>query len=244
VSWIGLDDGILDHPKFIRAVRLGGSGVIHLWLGLRVYCAKNLTDGVIPGDMLDEVRGPKGKARADALRVLIEVGLLEQSGAGGDLAMHDYLQWSQSRDEILSHRERARERQAKSRSMSRRDSAVTTHSVTTTYPILSSPNLEEEEDNARGRVPCPPDLELTEGQRGSLLTGGMPEAVITETTLNFRAKCQDGAEERTLEQWRRSLVTACSRASNDRKKPRAGPRTGGFDVDAWVESERKKAGGS
>lgn len=240
MTWIGLDDGILDHPKFIRAVRMGGSDVVHLWLGLRCYCAKNLTDGVIPTDMLDEVRGPRGRARANALRILIEVGLLERDGPESEVVMHDYLQWARSRDEVLRHRASARDRQAKSRRMSQRDSASTSPSVTDTYPIRSDPNLEEEEDNARAKVPCPANLELTEGQRGSLLTGGIRAETIDETTQTFRAKYQDGAEPRTLEQWRRGLVTACSKASNERRMPRPPPQS---PASMLAERARRMAAG-
>jgi hypothetical protein len=78
VSWLELDDGILEHPKFIRAIKLGGSEAVHLWLGLRAYCAKLLTDGKVPGDMLDEVRGPKdSKRRAAAMTALVTAGLLD-----------------------------------------------------------------------------------------------------------------------------------------------------------------------
>lgn len=110
-----LDDGILDHPKFIRAVKLGGSEAIHLWLGLRAYCAKLLTDGKVPGDMVDEVRGPKDpKRRAAALAALVTAGLIDISADG--LEMHNYLKWSKSRAQVLAQREAARIRQGKFRS--------------------------------------------------------------------------------------------------------------------------------
>jgi hypothetical protein len=123
VTWINLDDGILEHPKFIRAVSLGGSEALHLWLGLRAYCAKHLTDGFVPADMLNEVRGPKGRDRLRALEVLLQVGLLHRESPDSAVEMHDYLDWAPSRDDVLSKRANARERQAKSRGMSQRDSA-------------------------------------------------------------------------------------------------------------------------
>lgn len=100
-----------------------------------------------------------------------------------------------------------------------------------------------EEDDARAEIPCPADLELTDGQRGSLLTSGIPEAVIAEATRDFRAKYQDGSEPRTLAKWRRGLVTACSRAANQRERTRAPPKSVGFDGQAWLESERKRIAG-
>jgi hypothetical protein len=121
VSKIELDDQILNHPKFIRAVKIGGSETIHLWLGMRAYCSQNLTDGFIPSDMLDEVRGPKSeKARRSAMAALVEVNLVEIRDNG--VALHDYLDWASSRDEVTQWRAKARERKAKSRTVSRQES--------------------------------------------------------------------------------------------------------------------------
>jgi hypothetical protein len=141
MSWIGLDDGILEHPKFIRAVNMAGSEAVHLWLGLRAYCARHLTDGHVPADMVDEVRGPRGRKRQEALAALVHVGLLEQRD--GAIIMHDYLDWSESRDSVLRKRAAARERQAKSRGMSQRDSERSNEEVQreSQPPLLSSPIL-------------------------------------------------------------------------------------------------------
>ncbi len=144
MSWIELDDGILDHPKFIRAVKLGGGDAVHMWLGIRAYCAKQLTDGFVPTDMLDELRGPTvGKRRDAALTALRQVGLIEDAPDG--VRMHDYLQWSKSRDAVLRQREAARERQAKSRGSHGVTGTVThgavTPLVTEPSPLLSTPTL-------------------------------------------------------------------------------------------------------
>jgi hypothetical protein len=144
VSWLELDDRILEHPKFIRAIKLGGSEAVHLWLGLRAYCGQNLTDGFIPEDMLDEVRGPSDpRKRAKALASLRTVGLLDE--APGGVMMHDFLEWSSSREEVLQRRESAKNRKRRSRAnhsetdreqppSSRRDSAVTDAGVRSESP--------------------------------------------------------------------------------------------------------------
>jgi 5-methylcytosine-specific restriction endonuclease McrA len=112
MSWINLDDGILEHPKFIRAVNSGGADALHLWLGLRAYCAKHLTDGFVPADMLDEVRGPKKpREREKAFETLISVGLLHREEDGG-LQMHDYLDWAPSRAKVLEDKRIAARRSA------------------------------------------------------------------------------------------------------------------------------------
>ena len=141
MSWLELDDGILEHPKFIRAVKLGGSEAVHLWLGLRAYCGQHLTDGAIPRDMLYEVRGPSNpKKRAAALAVLFSVGLLEDDGAT-NVQMHDFLDWSSSRDAVLAARERARERKARSRGSHGVTDGVTPLAVTPVVtPVVTHPS--------------------------------------------------------------------------------------------------------
>lgn len=111
MSWLELDDRILDHPKFLRAVKQGGSEAIHLWLGIRAYCGQNLTDGFIPTDMLDEVRGPRdSRKRLAALEALVDNRLIEPSDAG--YQMHDFLDWSRSKAEITELRSRSARRSA------------------------------------------------------------------------------------------------------------------------------------
>jgi hypothetical protein len=158
VSWLELDDRILEHPKFIRLVKMAGSEGVHLWLGIKSYCGLNLTDGKVPADMLDEVRGPANpKRRRDALEALLKVGLLEHIEGG--VEMHDYLDWSSSREQVLDRREKARERKAKSRDPSRRDSPrdsavsplAVTPGVTTPSSSASSPTSTTPEREGRPR---------------------------------------------------------------------------------------------
>jgi hypothetical protein len=173
MSWLELDDGILDHPKFIRAIKQGGSEVVHLWLGLRSYCGKLLTDGEIPVDMLDEIRGPTSKKRCViALKALIDANLIEEK-SDGSLVMHDYLQWSSSRQEVLQRRESSRLRQQRNRhtdgdvrTLSRRDSQETSALVTLPRARLPSdplphhtdplPHLSESE-RSPAELPSDPD---------------------------------------------------------------------------------------
>lgn len=166
MSRLELDDQILNHTKFVRAVRLGGAETVFAWLGIRAYVGQNLSDGFVPADMVDELRGPQGKKREAAIKTLCEVGLLhavtdgivgrevcsncaERTAVaplnGSGLLMHDYLQWSRSKSRVLADRAKARDRQCLSRGKSRRDivdpsgggSGAST--TTTTSPPTSSP---------------------------------------------------------------------------------------------------------
>jgi hypothetical protein len=121
MSHIELDDQILNHPKFIRAIDAGGADVWLLWCGLRAYCSQLLTDGFVPVDMFLEVRGPRDpKKRKAALQVLKDKNLVED--APGGVVLHDYLDWADSREEILMWKQKARDRKRKERCGSRMES--------------------------------------------------------------------------------------------------------------------------
>jgi len=199
MSWLELDDGILDHPKFIRAVKLGGSEAVHLWLSVKAYCNKQLTDGHVPEDMLDEVRGPKdAKKRATALAALIEVNLLEKVADG--VQMHNYLKWSRSRADVLESRRKNSERQAKSRGSHAVTDAATaravTPSVTTPSPLLSlSSSNPSPSQGESAREPVSetklkvPGARLTSAQRQELsLQPAAPEDVAVLEAWRDRFK--------------------------------------------------------
>lgn len=73
-----------------------------------------------------------------------------------------------------------------------------------------------------GDVPCPPDLALSPDQRGSLETSMIPGWAIDAVTVTFRAQWVGSTgSERSLDQWRRSLVKAVTAAWNDpRQRPK------------------------
>lgn len=198
MSWMNLDDRILEHPKFIRAERVGGSEAIHLWLGLRAYCGQHLTDGFVPSDMLSEVRGPRfPKRRAEAMTALRTSGLIVD--VDGGVQLHDFLQWSESREKVLERRERARLRQDRHRAksqqpatasvasvtrLSRRDERVTAPSVTLPSPLLSSPHHSTERE---GRA-------------------GAPVESVTERVTDEPVKLT--AEDRYAQAWARGVSSA------------------------------------
>lgn len=156
MSWLELDDRILDHPKFIRAVKLGGSEAIHLWLGMRAYCGQLLTDGFIPTDMVDEVRGPKdSRKRMVALTALVDVGLLEPDVDKDGYTMHDFLDWSSSRTDVIERRNSARDRKRRSRG---------TDTVVTEESQRDESGTDTVVTNPRGRVSPPlPSVPLRSG---------------------------------------------------------------------------------
>jgi len=99
MSLLIIDDGFLDHAKFIRAVRVASSAAVHLWLGLMCYCKQQLTDGLVPIDVVSDVHGPAARWRARALQSLIDAGLVERVDEN-TIRVHDYLDWNDSRAEV------------------------------------------------------------------------------------------------------------------------------------------------
>jgi hypothetical protein len=120
MSKIELDDQILEHPKFLRLARTGGSPAIHMWLGLRAYCAQKLTDGKVPYYVMQDVRGPRDlRARTRALRALCDCNLLHERSDCWEL--HDYLDHASTRAQVLAWRAANAERKRLSREKSQRD---------------------------------------------------------------------------------------------------------------------------
>lgn len=115
MSWFRIDDGMLDHPKWKRAIRTGGDAALHLWLALGTWCSRHLTDGKVPADMLGEIPGPRGKRTQErAWRALTEASLIVRH-IDGSVLVHDYLHYNPSRDDVLAERERWRGRKQKQR---------------------------------------------------------------------------------------------------------------------------------
>lgn len=137
MSWLQLDDRILEHPKFVRAVRRGGSAAVHLWLGMMSFCKQRLTDGLVPADMVDVVAGPATRWRKPALVALVEAGLLESDPSG--YRVHDYLRHNDARETVerrVSER-RARDEARRLAYLARNghDTETITNTETITQPV-------------------------------------------------------------------------------------------------------------
>jgi hypothetical protein len=89
-------DDFLDHPKFVRADRLAPSRAVHLYVGLVSYSKQQRSDGVVPIDMLPQVRGPAARWKMKTLDVLVQVGLVDRIDER-TLRVHDFLDWNPSR---------------------------------------------------------------------------------------------------------------------------------------------------
>jgi len=139
-----IDDGILDHPKFIRAVNAAGSSAIHLWLGIMSWCKQQLTDGVIPVDVLPKVHGPPPRWRARALDALLEHKLIERVNER-ELRVHDFLDWNKSREQVESESAVRRHSAKARRDRLRRASevGVTSHREPTDVEVMTDRGTSE-----------------------------------------------------------------------------------------------------
>lgn len=124
MPWFAIDDNADSHPKIIAA----GNAAVGLWARAGAYVSRHLTDGIVPGDVA-KMFGSKPQ-----IAKLVAVGLWHPAGhdcphpkcaqpAPGDYYMHDYLEYNQSRAQVLAKRERvaAKKRDQRARQDAARD---------------------------------------------------------------------------------------------------------------------------
>lgn len=102
MSWIKLDDQWMDHPKIIMA----GRDARDIWLASITWCAKHLTDGEFPANLLPSLAVAAGVDVANCqgfARALLDVGLWEETENG--YLIHDYLEYNPSREQALATKE-------------------------------------------------------------------------------------------------------------------------------------------
>lgn len=170
---ITVKEEFLGDSKTLRAVKLGGSEAVVLWLAMKAYAAKHLTDGFVADDEVESLcTGLLDPERARlALKALVECGRTQRDGTRGaglvDPApngwqLHDYLDHDDSRARVLERRNLARARKARhevknapgthsERIPERDQNASGTHSGT-------RPERGENAPRARGRADVPPLL--------------------------------------------------------------------------------------
>lgn len=94
MAWVRIHDGALTHPKIIGMVDTRRP--FDLWVWGLSYAQLHLTDGLIPSDAV-----PRGAAKA--VHELCRKGLWEARNEG--FAIHDHLDWNDSRELVMSRRE-------------------------------------------------------------------------------------------------------------------------------------------
>jgi hypothetical protein len=116
MPYLNLDDDFTEHPKVDGL----SDGAFRLHVSGMRYCAKNLTDGRIPGVRIDRL---KPHYKVSQLRELLRVRVWHDGGDGcgtehcpvgerGEYVIHDYLEWNQSRSWWEERRKAEAERKA------------------------------------------------------------------------------------------------------------------------------------
>lgn len=102
------DDGIPDHPKFMKA----GPVASWLWFCSVCYSRRVLSDGFVPKAKIPTMSaGLTGAASFKAAALLVEAGLFDE--AVGGYQVHDYCNWNPSKAIVEDYRKRDRDRKQK-----------------------------------------------------------------------------------------------------------------------------------
>jgi hypothetical protein len=144
LTWFKVDDTAHSHPKLLRA----GNAAIGLWLRAGSYAAQHLTEGTVPGVVV-QLYGTTPQAAK-----LVKAGLWHDAGhtcsrcpqpATGDYVMHDYLIYNPTRAQEESKRRAAAERQARGRERQRaeRENAAESSAKTNRSEVFSSQKRSE-----------------------------------------------------------------------------------------------------
>lgn len=97
VTWFKVDDGLHAHPKAIKA-----GDAMALWVVAGSWCADQLTDGFIPGYMVDRL-STNGSAHAVVLHRVGLWDLAERDGEAG-FEFHDWAEMQPSRQQVREDR--------------------------------------------------------------------------------------------------------------------------------------------
>lgn len=127
MPWARIDDTFYDHPKVV-AVPLAAVG---LHVKALSWCNRYLTDGLVPAAAVKRLGGTRRLADE-----LVEQGLWERVGTA--YAIHDFLAFSKSKEQVEEDRAAAAGRQRRAReaaAQSRRDNGVS--SVPPSRPVPS-----------------------------------------------------------------------------------------------------------
>ncbi|MFI7010012.1 hypothetical protein [Streptomyces sp. NPDC050145] len=116
MPWFVIDDSAHTHPKIVATP----NAALGLWMRCGSYAAQHLTDGVVPAAVV-KMYGSKTQAAK-----LVAVGLWHEHGhtcphercaqpAPGDYAMHDYLEYNDTRAQVQGRKRAAAEKKRRQR---------------------------------------------------------------------------------------------------------------------------------
>ncbi|MDP5182153.1 hypothetical protein QOZ88_05850 [Blastococcus sp. BMG 814] len=98
MTWFKVDDSFPQHPKVLRIPRVKRIACVGLWGLAGPWCARNLTDGYLDENMVEELGGSKKQADE-----LVRVGLWER--VDGGFQFHDWSDWQPTRARVEERRD-------------------------------------------------------------------------------------------------------------------------------------------
>lgn len=263
MSWLRVEDNMLDHPKWRRAITKGGDETLATWLRLVSWCSRNLTDGVVPADMVSEVAQVRSDERSKTLRALTDAGLIQRSPTG-DVIVTDYLERNPSRSDVLQARAASAARKEKHRlgrvgtpeshrgTLTLRRPAATTQSPSHPNP-LPIPR-EREPERAREDLEQPTTEVRFTGSGGVSRVYSMPgeqppQAYLDEAVMRGVSRDQAtstwvhyfgaGLPERGVERLHEWLCQRAKERANSTARAISQPRGRGFGASPALEPTAK-----
>jgi hypothetical protein len=118
MPWFKIDDGFTNSKPVLRLQRRVRSSAIGLWTLAGAWSAKELTDGFIPGYVIEELASTPAIAGH-----LVKCGLWEEAEEGWQFKGWD--KYQPTREQIMEARDREAERKRKYRESQRRPSGTT-----------------------------------------------------------------------------------------------------------------------
>lgn len=104
MTWFKVDDKLPGSRKLLKIPRARRTAAVGLWTLAGAWCARELTDGHIPSELIDEIGGAKQE-----ITDLTEAGLWDPVHDGW--VFHDWSDYQPSREEVLGDRQRNADRQ-------------------------------------------------------------------------------------------------------------------------------------
>lgn len=115
MPWFKVDDNFYDHPKLLDVP----NAAVGLWTKAGSWCARHLTDGVIPAAKVRDFKGTTAQVSA-----LISSGLWVESTTTSGAKAYAFCNWSEyqpTKESVEKERAEAAERKRKSRNRKARD---------------------------------------------------------------------------------------------------------------------------
>lgn len=101
MPWVKIDDGIVDNLKTLKVWKRDPEAFALDVRGIG-YCAKHLTDGFVPEEILEVWYAGRVERLQELTTILVEVGRWEPAEGGFDV--HDFLEYNPSKEKVLETR--------------------------------------------------------------------------------------------------------------------------------------------